>query len=261
MAQGMDNWRPYGEHVQGGLPDNNYVSAKHTLLMVGPPYLNQIGIAPSGKAGKAANTLVHPLALSQGFNMGMNKSTLRLFEIGSTRSYPFSGRTVGQASVSRPVYHGPSLLRSLYSYYDTRGDSAEGAFQVRPLMETGGAGIKPYTVTGGVSAVRKAGLHTVRIPPGYDNLFMNLASDLFDQSFGFLVLMKDNELNNYGAFFIESCLVPNYSLGFDSNGLLVQESTSLQFERVQPIRLSQVGLVDTFNTPDETGGYNGPRLI
>lgn len=261
MAQGMDQWRPYGEHVQGGLPDNNYISAKHVLLMVGPPFLRQVGVVPGGSAGKAANTVVYPLALSQGFNLGMNQATLRLFEIGSQRSYPFSGRAVGQASLSRPVYHGPSLLRSLYAYYDTAVDTAEGAFQVRPLMQTGGAGFKPFTDNGSRNAVRKAGLNTIRVPPGYDNLFVNLASDLFAQSFGFFVLMKDNELNNYGAFFIESCLVPNYSIGFDANGLLVQESASIQFERIQPVRLSQVGLVDTFNTEDETGGYNGPRLV
>ena len=258
MAQGMNGWRSYGQHVQGGLPDNNYISAKHALICVGPPFYNQIGDA----AGDAANTMVNPVALAKGFNLGMNKSVLRLFEIGSSRSYPFSGRTVGQASLSRPMYHGPSLLRALYSYYDTRGDSAAGAFQVRPLIETGGAGTTPFTTQPNPAAagVRKNGLHSVRIPPGYNNLFVNLASDLFDQAFGMFVLLKDNELNNYGAFYLESCMVPNHSFGFDSSGLLVQESTAIQFERMQPINLSSVGLVDTFNAPDETGGYNGPRL-
>lgn len=261
MAQGMEKWRSYSEHVQGGLPDNNFISAKHALLCVGPPYLNQIGLFPGGGAGGAASTMVFPLGLIQGFNLGMNKSTLRLFEIGSNRSYPFSGRTVGQASMNRPMYHGPSLLRAAYAYYDTRDDPAAGAFQVQPLMETGGAGIKPFIADGGLTAIRKSGLHSVRIPPGYDNMFANLTSDLFDQSLGLFLLLKDNELNNYAAMYLESGLIPNYSMGFDASGMLVQESISVQFERLQPIRLQNVGLVDTFNSPDETGGYDGPRLI
>ena len=41
----------------------------------------------------------------------------RIWEVGSGRSVFISGRTVGQLGLSRILYHGPSLLRVLYAYY------------------------------------------------------------------------------------------------------------------------------------------------
>jgi len=157
------------------------------------------------------------------------------------------------------LYHGPSLLRCLWAYYNTSADANVDAFQVRPLFESGGAGVTPF-LTGAAGGISPS-LHSVKVPPGYGNMFINLASDLFSQPIGLLLIMKDSEENNYAAAYFEQCYVPQHSMAIDAQGLIVQESVGIQYERIQPIELAQLQLVDTFLAADETGGWHGGRLV
>ena len=260
MAEGLANWRPYSTHVQGGLREGNFVNGQFVLICAGPPFYSQVGFAEGGGTDtNLADTFVFPIGLTQNIAVSQNKAISRIFEIGSDRSYFISGRSVGQLSFGRVMYHGPSILRCLYAYYDTRSDSNVDSFQVPPLFASGGVGVTPFSTSaaGGISPA----LHSVKVPPGYDNHFQNLASDLFSQPFGLLLIMKDNEENNFSAVYLEQCYVPSYSFAVDSQGLIIQESVGVQFERLQPIKLAQLSLIDTFLTEDATGGYHGGRAI
>lgn len=249
MADGLAGWRSYWNHVQGGLPDAQYISAEHSVLCSAPPYLGQTGVDGGGGAG----ALAFPIGLAQGFQNGQSQAIMRLYEIGSRRAYAFTGRSVGQFSLSRPLFHGPSILRVLMAYYDNLAD-ASSPFQIESLFGNGGGGgINPFSPDG--AGGRKAGLKAIHIPPGYGNHFGNLASDLFSQPFGFLTIMKDNSLNTYSAQFFEACLVPTLSMGYDSNGMLVQESVSVQYERMHPVRMQTLDTIDTYNTPDEPDDF------
>jgi hypothetical protein len=75
-------------------------------------------------------------------------------------------------------------------------------------------------------------------PPGYDNLFMNLASDLFMQPHGELVLMKDTDGLVIGSFYMEQCYIPAFSLSVDAQGIIWQEGVQVQFERLVPVKLT-----------------------
>ena len=97
----------------------------------------------------------------------------RIFEIGSERSYFIGGRTVGQLGLSRVYYHGASLLRVLYAYYK----DDQGAVTIQPMW--------PNSV-----ADSFANIHDVIIPPGYENIYLNLASDLFAQPVGLLMYIR-----------------------------------------------------------------------
>lgn len=254
MGNGIESWSPHHTRVQGGLPDGNFINAQFALVCAGPPFFNMIGFPGAGADdAELGRTLVYPIGLIQNFSIGQNQSISRIFEVGSNRSYTITGRAVGQLNLGRVMYHGNSLLRTLYAYYDTRADTTVGSVKIRPLFEAGGVGSNPFLTDGSNSAKRSAGLHSVRIPPGYDNVFMNLASDLFSQPLGLMIVLKDNEENNVAACYIENCYIPQYGFGFDAQGLIIQEQCSIQYERIQPIRLSQLGLVDQFNIPDETG--------
>jgi len=252
MAQGIENWNPYHTRVQGGLPDGNFVNAQFAVICAGPPFFNQIAF-PGGGSDKSdlAKTLIYPIGLIQNFSIGQNQNIARLFEVGSRRSYFMTGHSVGQLNLGRVMYHGESLLRVLYAYYDTTADTTIGSVKIRPLMKTGGAGSKPFST--GASNQVKPGLKTIKVAPGYDNMFLNLASDLFSQPTGLMIIMQDNEENNIAAMYIENCLVPSYGFGFDAQGLIIQEQCSLQYERIQPIRLAQLDLVNTLSKPDQTG--------
>lgn len=77
----------------------------------------------------------------------------------------------------------------------------------------------------------------VNVMPGYENFFVNLASDLFSQPIGLLVLMRDSHRKVIQSFFLEQCYVPTYNLAVDAQGLIWQEAVSVQYERLVPVRV------------------------
>ena len=253
MAEGLAKWSPFHTRVQGGLPDGNFVNASFCLICAGPPFFNQTAMPAGGgnSVAELAKSLVYPIGLVQSFSIGQNQNISRLFEVGSRRSYFVTGHAVGQISLGRVLYHGESLLRVLYAYYDTRADTTLNTVKIRPLMETGGAGVKPF-MTGAPGQV-KPGLKSIHIAPGYDNIFLNLASDLFAQPVGLMLILQDNEGNNVSSLYVENCLVPSHGIGFDAQGLILQEQCSIQYERIQPIRLAQLELVNTLYKADQSG--------
>jgi hypothetical protein len=153
-----------------------FLNASFTLLAAGPPRLANIGsltFASDALASGAGDDIVFPIGIVQNFNLSHNRQFNRIWEVGSERSFFIAGRTVGQVGLSRIMYHGPSLLRVLYAYYQdlqppTLVPSVIGAFNV--------------------GALTVANPHDVKIAPGYENLYLNLASDLFNQPIGLMAL-------------------------------------------------------------------------
>lgn len=229
-------WSPYTRYVQGGMNDVSHAHGAHTLLAAGPPRLANLGGAASfGQAlsGEQANQLVYPMGLVQQFNLQHSRQFNRVFELGSERSYFISGRTVGSVNLGRVYYHGPSLLRTLYAYFQ---DNLGGPTAV-PALWPNAAG------------AAMANPHDVVIPPGYENIFLNLASDLFSQYVGLMMYMRDVNEAPLGAGYLEACNVPNHNITTDANSVMFQESCQLQFERMVPVYIAnQVELISGVNT-------------
>ncbi len=227
----FSNWSPYTNYVQAGMVDGSYANAGFTLLAAGPPRIANIGGAAAfaqavSGSGQAANQIVFPIGIIQNFNLSHTRQFSRIFEIGSERSYFIAGRTVGQIGLARIYYHGMSLLRVLYAYYQD---------------------LIPPTVVPAVfpnaGAASVANPHDVVIPPGYENIFLNLASDLFAQPIGLLMYIRDINQDALGAMYFEACYLPNHSWQTDSQGVLIQESVSVQFERGVPVAISALTLI------------------
>ncbi len=92
-------------------------------------------------------------------------------------------------------------------------------------------------------AATMANPHDVIIPPGYENIYLNLASDLFAQPIGILLYIRDINQNTLGAVFFEACYLPNHSWATDSQGVLIQEQVAVQFERAVPVAVSALTLI------------------
>lgn len=232
----LSNWAPYGDYLQSGMADGRFMSGAYNLIAAGPPRLANIGgpaflgaALASGSTGQ--DQLAYPMGIVQSFTMGHNMNLSRIFEIGTGRSYFIPGRVVGQLGLQRVMYHGPSLLRVLYAYYQDL---------IPPTLVP--------AVFPNVGSATVANPHDVKIPPGFENLFLNLASDLFTQPIGLLVLFKDSNEDTIGAGYFESCYVPNHNLGFDANGVVMQESAGIQFERMVPVATQVVGLISGIET-------------
>jgi hypothetical protein len=225
MAGGVADWKPLEFAVQRNLRDGEFLNASFALLAAGPPRLAQLGIplnAQPGAAAKGLAEIARPIGLVQNFAISHNRSYSRIFEIGSDRSMWIPGRGVGQATLGRVLYHSWSLLRVLYSWYDDQAPPHK-IDQLFPFETAGVASIVP---------------HNVKVPAGYDNFFINLASDLFTQPIGLLFIIQDNNEKGYASFYLESCQIPNHSLATDAQGLIFQESAAIQFERALAVKVS-----------------------
>jgi hypothetical protein len=207
------------------------MNAAFTLLAAGPPRLSNIGsltFAGGGLSAGGGDDIVFPLGIVQNFNLSHNRQFSRIFELGSERSYFISGRTMGQLGLSRILYHGPSLLRVLYAYYQDL------------LPPT----VVPSVIgADNIGALTVANAHDVKIPPGYENMYMNLASDLFNQPIGIMAYFRDSNEDTYGSIYMESCYIPNHTISTDAGGTIVQENCAVQFERAVPVAVSSIALV------------------
>ncbi len=233
MAGNFSDWSPYTNYVQAGMVDGTYANAGFTMLAAGPPRIANIGGAAafanavSGKVGEtAANQIVMPLGIIQNFHKSETRQFSRIFEIGSERSYFIAGRTVGQLSLSRVYYHGGSLLRVLYAYYQDL---------IPPTM------VPAMFPNAGAASVSNP--HDVIIPPGYENIYLNLASDLFAQPIGLMLYIRDINQRTLGAMYFEACYLPNHTWSTDSQGVLLQEQVSVQYERGVPVTCTAVTLI------------------
>lgn len=246
MAGNFSDWAPYSNYVQAGLVDGQYANAGFTMLAAGPPRLANIGGAASFAAaidlvqgsGQAANQIVLPIGIVQNFNVSHSRQFSRIFEIGSERSYFIGGRTLGQLGLARIYYHGASLLRILYAYYSD---------QISPTI------VDPMFPNAG--SFSQSNPHDVIIPPGYENIYINLASDLFAQPIGILMYVRDINQDPLGAMYFEACYLPNHSWQTDSQGVLIQEQVQVQFERGVPVAISALSLISSA-TNSNAGGAN-----
>lgn len=227
----LSQWSPYDQYVQGGMVDGRYMNAAYTLIAAGPPRLANVGgpsfLAAALAAGSGSgDQIAYPLGLTQSLQLGNNMQLNRFFELGSERSYFIPGRVMGSLSLSRIMYHGPSLLRVLYAYYQDL---------VPPTI------VAPVFANLGAATV--ANPHDVVIPPGYENVFLNLASDLFKQPIGLMLMLKDSNEDTLSANYFESCYVPQHSLSTDAMGTVLQEGVGIQFERMLSIATRVIGLI------------------
>ena len=227
------SWEPYTNFVQTGLVDNRFVSGQFVLIASGPPRLSHVGgagafasaidVVGSGEAqfgNPAADNIVYPIGLVQNVTLSQSVNFSRLFEIGSARSYIIPGRSVGQLAFGTVYYDGPSLLRRLYAYYyDYLGNT-----QIASMI-------------GSADSIHIPNPQDVIVPPGYENLFLNLASDMFAQPFGLLMYIKDNNKNVMGALYLEQAVIPMHTWATDAQGLMISEGVTLQYERLVPIKM------------------------
>lgn len=235
MAASYSNWKPYESYVQSGgegpgMVDGQFVSGAYMGIFAGPPRLATVGgaltLGAALSSPATASQIVYPVGVCQNLNLSHNRQFSRIFEMGSERSYFISGRTIGQLGLSRVLYHGPSVLRTLYAYYQ---DLVPNTL-VPALFPNVGAGTMPNP-------------HDVVISPGYENFYSNLASDLFAQPIGMLVVMKDSNMGTYGAFYLEACYLPNHTFASDAQGVIIQESVAIQFEQLVPIATRSIELI------------------
>jgi hypothetical protein len=215
------------------------------MIAAGPPRLAAIGTSSDVGSynvdepmASLKADIAYPIGVIQSFNLGQNTQVMRLFEIGSERSYFIRGRTMGQLGLGRIMYHGPSLLRVLYAYL---GDGEQGSGNFDALYD---GALDQYAdlnlSDGGSQSLTKDVFENM---PGYDNLWLDLASDVFSQPIGLMVVMRDSNSDTVGAFYFEYCMITNHGFATDSGGTIMTENAAIMYERMVPIDIGGVPLI------------------
>ena len=255
MARKFSAWNFFNRNVQQGLTEGRYVNAAFTMLAAGPSRLSAIG----GNSLEASVDFLFPIGVIQQYNMGQQASVMKLFEIGSERSYMIRGRTVGNMGIGRIMYHGPSLLRVLYAASSgkmKRDAEFFGDQEFNNLInntQEGFSGLNGFTI-GTDKGKKDRYLKAPGTPNG--NLWLDLASDVFSQPIGLGLFMKDSNADLVGGFYFEQCMVNNHGFGTDAGGTIITENASLTFERMVPLDLDTLDIIhddDIFTNTEEVG--------
>jgi len=240
----ISNWDFFNRNVQSGLLEGRFMNAAFTLVAAGPPRLSAI-LSPGGSEGINLGDIAYPVGVLQSMNIGQNSQIMRLWEIGSERSYFIRGRTVGQVGLGRVMYHGPSLLRVLYAYLKS---------------ETGTAKFDQLYVNDANAKLNTSGTAESKekfvLPPGYQNLWIDLASDVFSQPIGLLFMLRDSNEDTVGAFYLEYCMITNHGLTTDAGGTILTENAALLYERIVPIDVQAVALIKDSTDVEAIVGAN-----
>jgi len=231
----FSNWDFSNFHVQQELTHGQFVSAETSLVASGTPEIGGTGAYSQAPAASVGN--VYPIGLIENAGISQSKQLQKIFEIGSSRSYFIPGRVIGSLSLGRIFYYGPSLLRVLYAYYFNNSNGIDIGTVPNTTtitLEDGSTTISPLARLldkGGTS------FHNVRMSPGDDYFFINLASDLFNQATGLAFYFKDANFNSVGAFYLEWVYMQGHQFSISSGSVLVMEGASAQYDRVVPIQL------------------------
>lgn len=240
----FNNWDFHNHHVQEELMGGEFISAETTLIAAGPPRLTDITGGPGGD-DQTIDTpdegdMVFPIGVLENVGLSQSKQLQRIFEIGSSRSYFIPGRTIGSITLGRVLYHGPSLMKVLYAHY--KQSATDAKFQLNhtgkgATVDVGGVAVPDPNATLLELPELQRQLHRVQFTPGYDDLWLNLASDIFNQPTGLAIYFRNQLDMTVGAIYLEECYIQGHQMSISSGSVLVMEGVSLQFDMLRPIRI------------------------
>ena len=147
------------------------------------------------------------IGVVQNASVAQNKQLAQIFEIGSRESYFIPGRTVVQASLSRVMIDGDSLMKVMYPIHDYADD------QTKYLED--------------------AGFKNIGADAGTENwFFVNLSSNFFNNSLDLSFWFYDGENQSLGAFYLKNAHIQAHQISLASQQTVVLENISLRASQV-----------------------------
>ena len=167
------------------------------------------------------------MGLVENAGISQSKQLQRIFEIGSARSYFVPGRVVGSFSMGRVIFNGNSLMRVKYAWANIDGVAVGDDIQADVLAQ--------LELDSELLAEENINPH-----PGYGGAVFNLGSNLFNQPYGMLFLMKDQANADWAEFYLENCYIQGHQMSISSGSVLLLEACSSQFDQLVPVAVQQV---------------------
>jgi hypothetical protein len=163
---------------------------------------------PARYTGMDSSTDLIPIGLVDNIGYQTNAQLIRLFEIGSNRSFFTRGKSAPTISMTKVLADQQNILAAL----------SRSAY--RPPMASDG--------------MRGPGAE------GSD-IMMNLDSEFFAVPFGLLLVMKTRGGNSDGygkalsALYLEYCMFSGYSFQIASQQPIIAENINIEFDRPVPV--------------------------
>lgn len=176
-------------------------SPDSTLLFAGP----------ARYTGLSGGSDLTPIGMVDNISYQDNSQLMRLFEVGSNRSYFTRGKSSPAMSMSKVLADQKNILAAL----------SQASY--KPAMATDGQ--------------RAPGAETASV-------MQNLNSEYFAVPFGLLLVMKTRggSADGYGktlsALYLEYCMFDNYSFQVASQQPVIVENLQIQFDRAVPVAFS-----------------------
>lgn len=246
----LATWDFASKHVQNNLQGGDFIGSHSTIICATAPRASDlassgpgVGFADYGYGAvdqnmEKSNSSCYaiPIGVIDSAGIQQDRQLAQIFEIGSTRSYIMSARTMTQLNINRVMYKGPNLLRTLYAYYPTDHESWAGTENVfRDNEKLEGSSHGNYPIQLGNTSDYNQGFKTI---PGYNNFWMNLASDVFSHPMGLVIFWKDNDHRDVAAVYLEECYIQNHMMNISANSVIVAEGCSIRCDRVLPIKVN-----------------------
>lgn len=231
----VTNWDFQNYHVQRELQGGEFLSAESTLIAAGPPSLSMLTeFTDEGGIETGDSGFVYPIGLIEQFSLNQALQVQPLYEVGSTRKYSVPGKVIGNVSLGRVMFSGPSLLKVMYSYYKQSNLAAPFQFMNEDNMLLDSGQPNPNRKLLDLPGVQ-AGLPMVKQNPGYGDLWINLASDIFKQPTGLLVYFRNSLGQDVGAVYLEDMNLSSHNFSLSAGANVMIESTSMEFGAVRPV--------------------------
>jgi len=220
----FNDWDFLNKQVQGGLTEGQFINHGGCLLCAGPPFLAATGAGTEDQI--TTGDVVYPIGLISNWSIGQNLQVVPVPEAGSYRRYTVVGPADGNFSLGRTLYHGPNVLRAMYAYYRADLEREFGGHPIEPLIDADAANIQ------------RNPKNVIYDPPGYENGWFNLCSDLFSQPVGILLYIQDINRESYAAVYLEQLQIVNHGMASGPGALVLSEQVGAIFSRARPVRLA-----------------------
>lgn len=212
------NWQE--QHVESNIQNaSGFITSESHAAFACPPTLASL-ISGAAGSGAAFDIPAVSIGLVENYSVAEGQQVVKIYEIGSVRSYLLAARADGQVSLNRVLLKDNSLLRHLYAAFRDKN----GKFNA--MIGNSAPGVQVVDVGGTVpGTVNPAG-------NGKDDFFFGLHNPLFKNPFGFMIFMKSQANDFYSAQFFENCLVSSHGFASSSSGVVVQEAAAFRYDRM-----------------------------
>lgn len=206
---------------------NHHLSTDNITVSFAPPKLT---------ASNTSSTAV-TVGLIQDLSMAQQRQITKYFEYGNDEYQMVTGKTRTQLTMNRVLFDGPSLLKYIgYARLDKdRLDHLINWGYQNMVGET------EDSENGLSKFVRREKTRDSRMPGGRD-FWVNLTSDLFDLPLGIFLnakqRMPNGDLVDYGAVFLENCLVASYNLQMSPQNKILTENIQIEVGRPVPLKMT-----------------------